>query len=237
MSWSLFSWNVLADIHINDDWYPGVPADELRGPARLARVLEHLGRVDADLIALQEISPALVAALPALFPDHGLCLAPYAGEGLALLVRGARPWPQVVPLPGGRKVALLVAVPGGPRVAVVHASYTGKPGAPGVSAERKAIPQLDAVLAYKPDVLVGDLNAEPGWPERLHLEAAGMVDRSPPGPTCNTLSRAETLDVLFTGPGWTARCAPPPALTPAWRLPDAQNPSDHLPLRGTVSRA
>ena len=236
-SWSFFSWNILADLHIRTDWYPGVPDDLLRGPARQARVLAQLAALDVDLIALQEVEPAVLHRLRALFPDHGLCSAPHGGEGLALLVRGARPWPQVLPLPGGRKAALLVAIPGGPRVAVVHTSYSGPPGGPGTPIERRGLAQLEAVIAHRPDVLMGDLNAAPGWPERLALAAAGYVDHSPPGPTCNTLARAETLDAVFCGPGWTAAAAPLAPLTPAWRLPDERNPSDHLPMRGVVRRS
>ncbi|MCK6504456.1 endonuclease/exonuclease/phosphatase family protein, partial [Myxococcota bacterium] len=232
-AWSgfrLFCWNLLADAHLRPSWYPACAPADLAPDRRRERLLARLSQVQAEVLALQEVEPSLLPALRAAFPDHHLSFAPHGGEGLAVLVRGGAERVEALALPGGRKQALLAELPGGLRLAVVHLSWTGDPPA----APRRGLDQLQAVLDRAPDLLCGDLNSLPGWPERARAQAAGLVDHSPPGPTCNVGGRLQALDVVMARPGVRVRAAPLPPITSWTPMPSAAHPSDHLPILAEV---
>lgn len=229
-SFRLLSWNLLADVHLRRDWYPASVSRDLDPTLRRQRLLRSLTCVDADVLALQEVEPGLLPDLSRAFPGHHLSHAAHGGEGLAVLVRGGADRVEAVPLPGGRKQALLVVLPGGWRLAVVHLRYGGTP-APG---SRLGLEQLDTVLERSPDLLCGDLNSEPGWPERQRARAAGLVDHSPSGPTCNVHARLQALDVLLARPGWSVQSEPLPTITRWTPMPSEVHPSDHLPITATL---
>lgn len=232
-AWStfrLFSWNLLADAHLRPAWYPACAAGDLDPALRRPRLLARLTGVEAEVLALQEVEPALLPALAAAFPGHHLSFAPHGGEGLAVLVRGGAERVEILPLPGDRKQALLVTLPGGLSLAVVHLTWTGDPPA----TPRRGLAQLRAVLDRGPDLLCGDLNSMPGWPERALAQAAGLVDHSPPGPTCNVGARLQALDAVMARPGVEVRVEPLPAITRFTPMPSATHPSDHLPILATV---
>lgn len=227
MPLSLLCWNVLADVHINDAWYPGVPPGDLRGDLRRTRLVGALARREADVLVLQEVEAGLLPALRAAFPGHGMAWCPHNGEGLAVLVRGPTPFSQVVPLPGGRKSALLVRIPGGLTLANVHLSYTG----PDQGLPRRGLDQLEAVLDHRPDLLCGDFNAERDWPERRRARARGYGELGPEGPTCAVKGMVQSLDAVLARPGLSGRAEALPRLAAGDRLPSPALPSDHLPLR------
>jgi len=184
-------------------------------------------------MALQEVSPALASDLRRLFPDHGLAYVPHCGEGLAVLVRGQRPWPREIPLPGGRKRALLVNLAGDVTLANVHLSWTGDPD----GKQRRGMAQLEAILAYQPDLVVGDFNAFPDWPERRLIEQAGYRSLGPAGPTCNVGRRLQPLDAIYARPEWLGAPTPLPVITETTPLPSPTLPSDHLPLEVMIRRS
>lgn len=227
---SLLSWNLLADCHVQPGWYPRVPPLDLDPAVRRPRLLAALQAMEADVMALQEVQPELLPELARRFPEHHLSHAAHGGEGLAVLVRGGAERVEARPLPGGRKQALLVELPGGHRLAVVHLTWTGDPP----RTPRRGLLQLDAVLAWRPDLLCGDLNSLPGWPERQRLEAAGLVDRGPWAPTCNVGQRLQPLDAVAARPGWTVDLEPPPPIEAHTPMPSPCFPSDHLPVRARV---
>lgn len=228
----LLSWNLLADVHITDAWYPRVRDADLRGPLRRERVLTRLTEIDADVMALQEVDPELLPALRDRFPDHGLAFASRAGEGLAVLVRGQAPWSRVVPMPGQTTRAMLVRLPGGMELANVHLKWTGDPR-PGQA--RPGVAQMQAVLDYRPDLIVGDMNAFPTWPERTLAQEQGWREVGPEGPTCNVHARLQPLDAVLVRGDWEARAEPLPDLTALTPMPSAAHPSDHLPLVVTLT--
>ena len=230
--WSLVTWNILADRHINPAWYPGVARRALRGPLRASGVVRALCRCPADIIALQEVEPRQFAALRAALPHHHAAFAPHNGEGLALFVRADGLHATIVKQATRGKVVLVAAVEGGPRVAVVHLPWAAR-GAP---APRPGVRHLGFLRDHHPDIVVGDFNAGHGWPEREALHAAGYRDASPRGPTFRSNGLPQSIDVIATGPGWDALDVRVMPLGPHRRLPDPRNPSDHLPVRARLSR-
>ena len=227
MPLSLLCWNVLADCHITEDWYPGVPRADLRGDLRRERLVAALARSEVDVLVLQEVEPGLLPALRRVLPGHGVAWCPHNGEGLAVLVRGPTPFSHVLPLPGGRKSALLVRLPGGLTLANVHLSYTGPEAGPG----RRGLAQLEAVLDHGPDLICGDFNAEIDWPERRRAHDRGYVELGPVGPTCAIKGYVQSLDAVLARPGITGRADALPRLGVGDGLPSPAMPSDHLPLR------
>ncbi len=236
-AFDVLTWNVLAPVHVRRDWYPAVPPEALDATLRLPRVAGELARRHArrplDVVALQEVAPALVPLLRSALPDHHLVHAPYAGEGMAVLVRGEPEGAEVIALPGGAKRAILVTLPGGWRLASVHLSWTGPPGE--APARRRGLEQLRAVLSAEPHVVVGDFNAFPGWPERREARRAGLRDLSPRGPTCLVRRWPQPLDAVLAAPGWRGRAHPLPPLPADAALPSAALPSDHLPVRVSLA--
>jgi endonuclease/exonuclease/phosphatase family metal-dependent hydrolase len=225
---SLISWNVLADVHITPAWYPRVPDADLHGPLRRARVLDRLTELDADVMVLQEVAPELLDGARARFPDHGLAFASRPGEGLAVLVRGHQPWSRVLPLPGRTARALEVTLPGDVRLVNVHLKWSGDP-VPG--RPRAGVDQLRCVLDYGPDIVAGDFNAFPDWPERQLATERGWRDVGPQGPTCNVHARLQPLDTVLIRGDLRAEVLALPTIDRHTPMPSPDHPSDHLPVQ------
>lgn len=219
----LLTWNVLADAHIRPGWYPLVDPDELRPERRWPRVLAALAATEADVVCLQEVPPERLDALGAALAPRQIAYAPHNGEGVLLASR--RPFLGVERPRVGRKRALVVRLAGGPSVACVHLSWSGPD-----AAARPGLDQLDAVLRLGPDVIAGDFNALPDWPERRLARDAGYKDVGPGAPTCNVNQWLQPLDTVLVRPPLTGRAAPVARIGPRDPMPSARFPSDHLPV-------
>jgi endonuclease/exonuclease/phosphatase family metal-dependent hydrolase len=232
---------VLADVHVKPEWYPRVAPVDLEPAIRRPRLLAGLRALEADVIALQEVQPDLLPALAQAFPTHTLWHAPYSGEGLALLVRGGGATVEV--LPALARQILFATLPGGHSLAVLHVPWTGEPragetrageprsGEPQAGESRRGMPMIELALALRPDLLCGDLNALPGWPEREVIAAAGLLDGGPAGPTCNINHWLQAVDAVYHRPGWRCDAMPLPTITADTPMPSSVHPSDHLPVR------
>ena len=65
MSLTVVSWNVLADAYIKPEYYPHVDPALLVAGARTQAIVEQVVTFKAEVVCLQEVEPALVAALKA----------------------------------------------------------------------------------------------------------------------------------------------------------------------------
>ncbi|MCP4803763.1 MAG: hypothetical protein GY913_07075 [Proteobacteria bacterium] len=224
---SILTWNVLADNHVRRDWYPNVTDADLIPEVRRRRVLAALSQAP-DLVLLQEVEPSLLRVLHTELTDWQWIHASHQGEGVAIGHRGGfESWQE---LDCGTKRALVADLPCGARVASVHLSWTGPPGA----GRRRGLEQLRLVLAARPDLVAGDFNALPDWPESRRMRAAGFTKAGAPGPTCNVNGWCQRLDEVWV----RGRVLSAPPLTPI----DADTPmpgplcaSDHLPVEVEVS--
>ncbi len=63
MSFSVASYNVLADAYINPRWYPDTPASILDPAWRELALVQRVVNLAADVICLQEVEPQRFAAM------------------------------------------------------------------------------------------------------------------------------------------------------------------------------
>lgn len=227
------TWNILADPYIRPAYYPGVDPVHLEPAARLSRVVACAVADQADILCLQEVTPAAFEALRAALPDRAAAYQPKARgkpDGLALFVRGSvQHLPAVVFDAGtGGQVAQLARV-AGLRVVNVHFQFDP----PGHDAGVRQGRQLFAALADgEPTVVCGDFNA--GVRSVLvgtytaNDTANGFVDAcaDAPADTCLANGHAARIDfVLVRG---ASVLAVDPVAAIRGPIPDADQPSDHL---------
>ena len=225
----VFSWNVLADCHVRPGWYPHVRPLDLEPQLRRARVLSVLGEVEADVVLLQEVDSTLLAELVRRGGRHWIH-APHSGEGVAVGTRKpVRSW-EAIDL--GSKAALVADLQDGSRVACVHLTWTG----PDHGEPRRGLAQLERVLDGSPDLVGGDFNALPEWPESQLMAARGYTSAGPEGPTCNVNQWLQPLDAIWIRGRSRSSTALPP-IGPTTPLPGALCPSDHLPVAAVVELA
>jgi endonuclease/exonuclease/phosphatase family metal-dependent hydrolase len=220
---TLTTWNLLADCHLRPGWYPHVAPADLDPVVRWPRVLAALTASNADILCLQEVPPAQLDAIRAALAPRQIVHAPHLGEGVAIASRV--PFFGVETVEVGRKRAIVARLATGQRVASVHLTWTGPEGD-----QRPGVTQLAAVLRLAPDILAGDFNAFPDWPERRLANDAGYLDIGPGAPTCNVNAWLQPLDTVLVRPPLSGRGAPLPAITAHTPMPSALFPSDHLPV-------
>lgn len=253
MSWSLASWNVLADAYLRPAWYRGVDPARLdpawRGPA----VVRRAAGLAADVLCLQEVEAARFEALQAALEPLGhagrLLLKTGRPDGCATFLR--RPlrlldcrevrYPDGLSEQGeaGHVALLLILEHEGRRLGVAntHLRWAAPELAPsehvGVRQAgflREALAQERGVEAW---AVCGDLNATPGSDVLGVLTGAGLVDPWGVGAapaTCVANARARRIDYVLHTASLSARPWPVPPLADATLLPALDEPSDHVPI-------
>jgi mRNA deadenylase 3'-5' endonuclease subunit Ccr4 len=242
------SWNVLADAYIQPRFYPGIDPALLVPAARTRLIIDYLDTSDADVACLQEIEPALAAAL-----EH-------AGEwrvrfmqkrgkpdGLAVLVRrgvvveGIRGLEFADGAPdraNSGHIALIASLRLGEarcRVATTHVKWD-PPETP--AADRWAVREVHELLEAIGDVAdciaCGDFNFEPGDLPYAALIAAGFRDPCTRAPTANPNGRAKRIDHLLCGRAVRATATPILPIDNLTPLPSRAMPSDHIPIGAVI---
>ncbi len=237
------SYNVLAQSFVYPDRYPLSAPEALDPDRRHALVLQRLEGLDADLLCLQEVEPAIYDAARARFEaTHHAVYAPRGDrpDGLAILARRARfEWLGHEILAGPALVAHLSIGDSPLHVACAHLPWQRDATPP---AEHAGYQQMSRLLAHRDAtaphdtwVFAGDFNA---ISQSIVLAAAldaGMEEScrtQRPWDTCAANGRARKLDYLLYSKG---RLAPSPGVLPRLTrdtvLPSLAEPSDHLPLR------
>lgn len=253
MSWSLASWNVLADAYLRPAWYRGVDPARLdpawRGPA----VVRRAAGLTADVLCLQEVEAtrfqALQAALQPLGHEGRLLLKTGRPDGCATFVRpplrllASRElrYPDGLAEQGeAGHVALLVVLEHEGRrlgVANTHLRWAAPELPPGEHIGVRQAGLLCEALAREQEiaawVVCGDLNAAPGSDVLAVLTGAGLIDpwgQDPAPPTCVANGRARRIDHVLHGAALRARPWPASPLCDATLLPAPGEPSDHVPI-------
>jgi mRNA deadenylase 3'-5' endonuclease subunit Ccr4 len=62
-SFSIASYNVLADSYVKPQWYPNVDPEVLRWDRRKFALADRVARLDSDIICLQEVEPDAYALI------------------------------------------------------------------------------------------------------------------------------------------------------------------------------
>lgn len=246
------TYNVLAQSYAHLDRYPLSPPEALDPPRRRALLLERITELDADLLCLQEVEPAVHDDLRGrLDATHhtGYVRRSHGHDGVAIFARRALfDWRGHDELyfeahrPGKDDLALTVQLSfaGQPlHVACAHLAWQPR-STP--SAEHLGYRQMRELIAYRdataPDatwIFAGDFNA---LTQSVVLRAAleqGMSEscqNQRPQDTCAINGKPRKIDYLLFS---TGRLAPRPGVLPALSsdsvLPSPTEPSDHLPLR------
>jgi mRNA deadenylase 3'-5' endonuclease subunit Ccr4 len=244
----LMSWNVLADAYIQPRFYPRVDPALLVPAARTQSIIDYLDTSDADVACLQEIEPALVAAL-----EH-------AGEwrvhfmqkrgkpdGVAVLARrgvvveGMRGFEfedGVPDRPNSGCIALIASLrldEGRCRIATTHIKWD-PPETP--AAERWAVREvrelLEAIGQVDDCIACGDFNFEPDDLPYVTMIAAGFRDPCTRRPTANANGRAKRIDHLLCGRAVRATATQILSIDDVTPLPSLTMPSDHIPISAVI---
>lgn len=246
------TYNVLAQSYVHADRYPLCPREALDPERRRALLLERVTRLDADLLCLQEVEPAvhddLCVRLDATHHKGYVPRGPRP-EGVAVFARrGLFTWEGNHELrfranrPGEENVALVARLgfDGQPlHVACAHLDWQPDSTPPGEHTGRLQMLELTAHREAASDdatwIFAGDFNA---ISQSSVLEVAyshGMSEscRSQrPWDTCAINGRPRKIDYLLYSSG---RLVPRPGVLPKLTrdsvLPSATEPSDHLPLK------
>ena len=257
-SFRLTSYNVLADAYASKRLYPDADPQilswERRGPALVSRVVG----LSPDVVCLQEVQashwPALRIAFGAAgWEGHFAQKGQARADGCAMLWRaGALKLDGFETLyyeDGGLagKVSGHVALIGSfespigrIRIATTHLRWQAPSKNPeGHIGYREAEELLEYLTGAPGSVVVcGDFNVLSNDPVCELLRRRGFVDAYEPAPqfTCNSNGLAKRIDFVFATEDLPVSPEPIPELYDASCLPNAHEPSDHLPLTVRLRR-
>lgn len=251
---SIASYNILADSYVRPDWFPRTPAALLEPGARTAAVADRVAELGVDVVCLQEVEPAVFAAVERrLGSGWGSAYARKGRgkpDGCATFVSSRLPWKRATPhhyADGTGHLALVAVVElAGVELAVANTHVRwSPPGSP--EAEHHGHQQLGELLAARDQlaagarwVICGDFNLRPGAAPLSRLEAAGFSDAFAGRQddfTTNSAGGAKRIDYIFYGAGLSCRGASVATIDDATPLPSESEPSDHVPVVAELALA
>lgn len=253
---SVLSWNMLASAYARPEHYPYTPAPILDKRTRDAAVLARLVRdATCNLLCLQEVEPAMFAAakthLDARYEGHFL-QKQGRPEGCAIFVErsvGRPTFRELVYGDGTGHVAVGAVIDridgiGAIGVASTHLRWQAADVPPDERLGRAELTELlDAWVtpdAAVPWIICGDLNAEAGSPVLGVAFARGFRDAYaslPDACTSNANAKRKRIDFILHAPVFVATPTPLAVITDVTPLPSADEPSDHLAIRATLTLA
>ncbi|MBM4261094.1 MAG: hypothetical protein FJ145_06575 [Deltaproteobacteria bacterium] len=256
MSFLAASYNVLATAYVERAWYPRTPALLLNPAARVPALVQHIARLNADLLCLQEVEPPALAALRATLIGRGYDFQ-YARkrnnrpDGCAIFYRHSsfelvESQTIVFADGGGRADSGYVALAATFRfedrllqVISTHLSWD-PPGVNSVEQQLgyRQVRQLlaeQAATAPRADglILAGDFNVTPDSALVQSIEQSGLqrahrgLDRAY---TCNVNRDARVIDYIFHSGSLRAEALAPMSIDDHTTLPNADQPSDHIAI-------
>lgn len=256
MSFTVASYNILADSYMNPAWYPGIDAVLLDPAHRHPALVERIVRLAADIICLQEVESDVFWLI-----DERLTAAGYEGKYVSKGGRkpdGCASFLKVDTValcavhtiyyadgsgtqPASGTIALITVVEHEGRqvgIATTHLKWDppGTPPAKQVGL-RQVRELLDARAGLAPGcsswIICGDLNVTPDSAVVQLLQTAGFCDAYAAHPrafTCNANRNARRIDFLFHSGDLVAEPAVLPTIDNDTPLPSAEQPSDHLAI-------
>lgn len=256
MAFGVASYNVLATAYIERAWYPRTPALLLNPVYRVPALVQHIVRLDADLLCLQEVEPQTLASLRATLIGYGYDFQ-YARkrnnrpDGCAIFYRQSLfqfVESQTIAFAdgGGRAdsgyVALVTRFRCENRLLQVTSTHlTWDP--PGVVSleqqlgyrQMRQLLEEQAASTTRADglILAGDFNVTADSALVKLIEQSGLqrahrgLDKAF---TCNVNREARTIDYLFHSASLTAEPLAPALIDDHTILPNSEEPSDHMAL-------
>jgi endonuclease/exonuclease/phosphatase family metal-dependent hydrolase len=251
-TFSAVTYNVLAQSYIRGDHYPRSPPEALEPSRRHALLLARIGELDADLLCLQELEPAVYDALRTrLGATHHAAYAQRRErpDGAAIFARRSRfGWAGHDVLryrahrPATDDLALVAALTTGREslhVVSTHLTWQPEWTPPAEHLGRRQMLELlafrDASARAEIWIFAGDFNAISQSAVLTVAQERGMDEScrcQRPWDTTAINGRPRKIDYLLFS---TGRLTPRPGTLPKLQrdsvLPSLTEPSDHLPLR------
>ena len=260
-SFSITSYNVLADSYVKPQWYPNVDPEVLRWDRRKFALAERVARLDADIVCLQEVEADAYALL-----ERSLVANGYSGvyakkrrdkpDGCAMFFR--EEWLRFASadmlyyrdgrrgVPDSGHLALIISFEcewGVIRVAATHLRWGQENKSPEDHIGYRQIREL-IDERFKPDqtayawIVCGDLNAQSGDPVVRELVSNGFLDAyaGREQATCNPNRKAKRIDYIFHTSGLIAEPARLMEIDDHTPLPSADEPSDHLAIMAAFEK-
>lgn len=258
MKFSVASYNILADAYVRPGYFPFSAREALDPVLRRPALARRIAGLAADVVCLQEVEPAALAAIeahltPLGYEFHFAQKQAAKPDGCAIGVQRQRLDLRAVAThvyadgdatrsPSGHVALLVVLESGGRRfgVATTHIKWDPPDTAAHTRLGSRQVPQLlDACERAEPRctawIACGDFNATADSAVLAELGRRGWIDAYREHPrmfTCNANRRAKRIDFLFHTPDLTARPVALPSIDDETPLPSGAEPSDHLPIQG-----
>ncbi len=248
MAISVVSYNILANGYIKPEWYPNVAPDILNWDRRKERLLDHIKRLDADILCLQEVEED---AFP-YFQEH---LTGYEGwyakkgrgkkDGCATFYRNLKEEGRKTLYYNdqhkGRPSGHLAQITLFENLAIANTHIKWDP--PEIAPEeRVGLRQIHQLIAFtrlhkKSWLLMGDFNAQPTSLRIKALLNAGFDFAGHRGfqPTCNVNQKPQQLDYVFYSPDLEADLLLDSTIESSTLMPSLEEPSDHLAVKAEIS--
>jgi mRNA deadenylase 3'-5' endonuclease subunit Ccr4 len=261
VSFSVASYNVLASAYIQPALYRRTPSIVLHRSWRIPALLQHITRLQADIICLQEVEDELFAALRSRMGASGYG-AQYRRkssgqpDGCAVFFRQ-----DVFDLIDVRVIAYKderneTADSGNIALVILFESVFGRIGIinthltwdrPGTALElQRGLRQVRQLLVEQSSIadaargwiIAGDFNAVPGSESislmqnaGFHYAHCGIAGVN----TCNVNGTAKMIDYLFCSSSLRAEPLPVSPVDDRTVLPSAEQPSDHVSIAARFS--
>jgi len=256
ISFSVATYNVLANAYAHRGWYPRTPAMVLTPEWRVPALVQRISELKSDLLCLQEVEPEVLARLKAEFACVGYA-AHYAlkgagrPDGLAIFYRAdsltAVSATRLAFADGGGVapdsgyIALIALFRAEHRLLGVintHLHWVRPDSRP---QERRGYRQgRQLVREYRKLettaagwILAGDLNDTPDSELAAMMREAGLnyAHRElGAAATCNVDGEARMIDYLYHSAALRSKPEALPRIDNYTILPSAEQPSDHVPL-------
>ena len=261
MAFSVTTYNVLASAYAHRGWYPRTPAVVLTPEWRIPALAHKIPALNADLLCLQEVEPAVVGRLKAELGQSGYDVH-YArnGEGrpdgLAILFRAVRftsvsatrlvftDGAGVAPDSGYIALIALFRVENR-LLGVINTHLQWDPpdsppeGRRGFRQARQLLREYknleNAAAGW---ILAGDLNDTPGSELTAMMRRTGLDyahRQLGATATCNVNGEARLIDYLYHSNALRSDPQAPLAINRDTILPSAEEPSDHVALTASFA--
>jgi mRNA deadenylase 3'-5' endonuclease subunit Ccr4 len=241
VSFTLASYNVLADSYIKLEYYPRTPREHLDPAWRRPALVEHVAHLDPDILCLQEVERATFEAIRARLSTHTGEYAPKLGrkpDGCALFFRKGAfelvSWEKRPYRDETGHVALLAKLTHAGRALLVVTTHLrweppGKPGHVGLAQARELVRGVEP----GPTIVCGDLNATPESDVIQVFKEAGFRETfSDTACTANPNAHAKKIDYILHTRELTADPLALRTIDDMTPLPCPEEPSDHLAIMG-----
>lgn len=261
LSFSVASYNVLASAYIQPALYRRTSSIVLNPSWRIPALLQHITRLQADIICLQEVEGQVFAALRSRMGASGYgaeyrrkssgkpdgCAVFYRQDvfdliDVRVIVYAYEPG-KTADFGNMALVILFESVCG--RIGIVNTHLTWDPPdtAPELQRGFRQVRQLlveqsSIADAAKGWIIAGDFNAVPGSESISLMENAGFqyAHCGIAGvSTCNVNGTAKMIDYLFCSSSLTAEPLSVSLVEDQTVLPSAEQPSDHVPIAARFS--